>query len=95
MGPVWRPAFVFDESGGLRERILKAHPDDAEAIGKESQPVLRMVKDDVPLVGRVVNPQGQPIAGVKVAIRLIEPVLGEDLTDWLAEAQKENADVVR
>ncbi len=93
-GPAWEPAFAFDPSGEVHKRILQTHPDDSEALSKKVQPVLRVVRDDVPLVGRVVDPKGRPVAGVKVAVIAIEPVKNEDLTGWLSAAEKENADVV-
>ncbi|HEY7154923.1 MAG TPA: carboxypeptidase-like regulatory domain-containing protein, partial [Gemmataceae bacterium] len=54
---------------------------------------LRLVKDDVPIRGRVLNLEGKPVAGVRVRIAdmLSMPKKG-DLTDWLAalKARKEN-----
>jgi len=45
---------------------------------------LRLVKDDVPIQGRVLDLQGKPVAGVMVRIdpELFVPTKG-DLTDWL------------
>ena len=93
-GPVWQRAFAFDASGELARRIRKACPDDAEFVSKKRDPLLRLVKDDVPLVGRIVDTKGQPVAGVKVGVRVIERVENEDLTGWLNTAEKKDADVM-
>ncbi len=94
-GPVWKPAFAFDPSGELRSRIIQTHPRDAEAASKKIEPVLRLVKDDVPLLGRTVDPKGRPIAGVKIAVRYVQPAENEDLTAWLAVVAQKDADLVR
>ncbi len=53
---------------------------------------LRLVKDDVPIRGRILNPEGKPIAGVRVRIgdRLILSK-ESDLTRWLAELKADGA----
>ena len=93
-GPIWLPAFQFDRSGQLRQRMLDTYPEEAEAIGKELEPVLKVVKDDVPLVGRVVDSRGRPISGANVRVAAIRPVVGEDLTQWLETAKRKDATVV-
>ncbi|MGA2258791.1 MAG: M56 family metallopeptidase, partial [Thermoguttaceae bacterium] len=93
-GPVWQPAFAFEASGELARRILKAHRDDAESVSKKRDPVLRLVKDDVPLIGRIVDTHGRPVAGVKVGVTAITRVANEDLTGWLSTAEKKDADVL-
>jgi RNA polymerase sigma factor (sigma-70 family) len=50
---------------------------------------LRLVRDDVPIQGRVVDLEGKPIAGVRVhATQLIVPK-DEDLGPWLARLRTE------
>jgi RNA polymerase sigma factor (sigma-70 family) len=53
---------------------------------------LQLVKDDVPIRGRILNPEGKPIAGVRVRIgdRLILSK-ESDLTSWLAELKADGA----
>jgi RNA polymerase sigma factor (sigma-70 family) len=58
-----------------------------------AQLTLRLVKDDVPVRGRVLDLQGKPLAGVTARVRsLSEPSAG-DLSPWLAalEANKQDA----
>jgi RNA polymerase sigma factor (sigma-70 family) len=50
---------------------------------------IRLTKDDVPITGRVLNLQGQPVAGATVSIHaLCWPKKGDDLTEWLAQLKK-------
>ncbi len=54
---------------------------------------LRLVKDDVPICGRLLDLQGRPVAGVQVRIdgSLYTPEKG-DLTTWLSTLKDENRD---
>ena len=55
---------------------------------------LRLVRDDVPIDGRVLDLEGRPIAGVTVTPRDIEAATGENLDTWLAvvASAKDNKD---
>ncbi len=55
-----------------------------DAKDKPAELILRLVKDDVPIEGRILSLEGKPLAGVTVAARMLE--LG-DRKEWL-EAQK-------
>jgi RNA polymerase sigma factor (sigma-70 family) len=54
---------------------------------------LRLVKDDVPVRGRVLDLQGRPLAGVTVRVESLSTSAAGDLTPWLAalEANKQDA----
>ncbi len=55
---------------------------------KRGDATLRLVRDDVPVRGRIVDSQGQPVAGVVVRIQLIWEVKdGLDLDAILAEGE--------
>ena len=55
------------------------------------RPRLRLVRDDVPIRGRVVDPQGRPIAGATVRLRQIATVKdGVDLDAMLASGELDN-----
>jgi RNA polymerase sigma factor (sigma-70 family) len=64
---------------------------------------LRLVKDDVPIRGRVLDLEGRPVAGVRVRINDLEPLNQAqvyvpkkgDLTDWLAALKTSKKDVWR
>lgn len=60
-GTVWRPAFIFDKTGLFLEQMRKSYPKNIKDLNLRQKPVLRLVKDDVPVVGRLVDPKGQPI----------------------------------
>jgi RNA polymerase sigma factor (sigma-70 family) len=44
---------------------------------------LRLVKDDVPIHGRVLDLQGQPVAGVTVTPLKVQAAAGDSLNGWL------------
>jgi protein involved in polysaccharide export with SLBB domain/protocatechuate 3,4-dioxygenase beta subunit len=94
-GPAWLPAYAFDNSGEVLKRVLQAHPDDADALREKVKPVLSMVRDDVPLLGRVVDTKNKPVAGVKLRVEYLDPTINEDLTGWLNTVAKPDADVVK
>jgi RNA polymerase sigma factor (sigma-70 family) len=57
---------------------------------------LRLLRDDVPLRGRILNAEGKPVAGVRVSVDgVAQNATGGDLTAWLAAAQAGEGDRVR
>jgi protocatechuate 3,4-dioxygenase beta subunit len=44
---------------------------------------LRLVRDDVPINGQVLDLEGRPVPGVRIKVGDILPFKGEDLTEWL------------
>lgn len=87
-GPIWQSAYVFDQDGRFLETMKRAYPDNAKDFARKKEPALRLVRDDMPLVGRIVDPQGRPIAGVTVRVTSIQPMKNEDLTEWLRIAER-------
>jgi hypothetical protein len=55
----------------------------AGEVNPNTEATLRLVRDDVPLRGRVVTLQGRPVAGVQVHVSTLWATPGEDLTPWL------------
>ncbi len=51
-------------------------------------PIIRLVRDDVPIAGRIVDAQGRPVAGATVQPLEIETSVKNDLTDWLNADKK-------
>src|SRR5262249_16790639 len=45
-------------------------------------PTLKLVKDDVPIEGRVVDLEGKPIRGVTVRVMSVTPMVRDDLEPW-------------
>jgi RNA polymerase sigma factor (sigma-70 family) len=56
-------------------------------IRKDQEVIMRLVKDDVPINGRLLDLEGRPIAGAAVHLRHIRKMPGEDLTPWLTAMQ--------
>jgi protocatechuate 3,4-dioxygenase beta subunit len=48
---------------------------------------LRLVKD-VPINGRILDPDGRPVAGARLTVRGVSAAAGEDLAGFLAEARQ-------
>jgi hypothetical protein len=56
----------------------------AGSLGKGDELTLRLVRDDVPVRGRVLDLEGQPVAGATVEVTQLEaPASGDDLTPWV------------
>jgi RNA polymerase sigma factor (sigma-70 family) len=51
--------------------------------GEAGKLTLQLVKDDVPINGRMVDLEGKPIRGVRVRALFVMPLLGESLQPWL------------
>src|SRR5205823_11371801 len=47
---------------------------------------LRLVRDDVPITGQVIDLEGKPLAGVTLTVVRISATDGEDLGPWLKAA---------
>jgi RNA polymerase sigma factor (sigma-70 family) len=58
-----------------------------DASGPVKGLTLRLVKD-VPVSGRILDPDGKPVAGAKLAVWFVSAAKGEDLGGYLEEARK-------
>jgi hypothetical protein len=94
-GLAFERAWAFDASGKLAQRLASAQPDRAGFLAEKQEKVLRLVKDDFPLVGRIVNGKGQPVVGATVGVRELWLLHNDDLPGFLNAVQKENADYDR
>jgi RNA polymerase sigma factor (sigma-70 family) len=78
--PGWRKAKIAAAAPGLAPAWVEAGD-----LLKSGEATLRLVRDDVPIRGRVLDSQGRPVAGVVVRIRVIGAVKdGVDLDAMLA-----------
>jgi RNA polymerase sigma factor (sigma-70 family) len=57
------------------------------AGGKRDDLTLRLVEDDVPITGQIVDLQGKPVAGATLTVLQINAASQEDLDPWLEVAQ--------
>jgi RNA polymerase sigma factor (sigma-70 family) len=65
-------------------------------VDKDGAFTLRLVKDDVPVTGRIVNLEGKPVPGVTITVTGIESPPGGSLTPWLqAVKDRPNADGIK
>jgi RNA polymerase sigma factor (sigma-70 family) len=78
--PAWYRAQIAAVAPGLALTWVEAR-----SLLKGDEATLRLVRDDVPIRGRVVDPQGRPIAGVTVLLGQIGTIRdGADLDAMLA-----------
>jgi protocatechuate 3,4-dioxygenase beta subunit len=81
--PAWHEAQVAAVTPGLAMAWVEAG-----SLLKGDEATLRLVRDDVPIRGRVVDPQGRPIAGATVRLQQIGTVKdGTDLEAMLASGE--------
>jgi RNA polymerase sigma factor (sigma-70 family) len=90
--------FRFAATQGELERRAKivataegSGPDwtDAAPVAKGGEATLRLVKDDVPITGRVLDLEGQPVAGAAVQVYYLEArTEAGDLAPWIETKQK-------
>ncbi|MGH7134707.1 MAG: M56 family metallopeptidase, partial [Pirellulales bacterium] len=87
------PKFNAREHFTEPSRIVLADADGYACDWQELQPgeediALALLRDDVPLEGRVLDLEGQPIRGVRVSVERVTPA-AKDLDEWI-EAAKQN-----
>lgn len=56
--------------------------------GKKDELTLRLVKDDVPITGQILDLEGKPVPGVTLTVQQVNAALGEDLAPFLEAAAK-------
>jgi RNA polymerase sigma factor (sigma-70 family) len=55
--------------------------------GKEGELTLRLVQD-VPIRGRILDPDGKPVAGARLTVEWVSAPRGDDLAGYIAEARQ-------
>lgn len=58
-------------------------------VGDPGGIVLKLVADDVPITGRLLDLEGRPVSGVKVRVIQVDATPQGDLSRWLKAIQKE------
>jgi hypothetical protein len=61
------------------------------ADGKKDDLTLRLVKDDMPINGQIVDLEGKPVPGATLRVQQIHAAPGEDLGPWLLAAMDKKA----
>ncbi|HEX5271466.1 MAG TPA: sigma factor-like helix-turn-helix DNA-binding protein, partial [Gemmataceae bacterium] len=75
-------------TGAKLVAVAKGHGPDYSWLGEKTAAnefTLRLVKDDVPITGRVLDLEGRPIAGISVSVLFMQEV---DLKPWLADPKQ-------
>jgi RNA polymerase sigma factor (sigma-70 family) len=90
-GPRWRKAQIAAAAPGFAPAWVEAGD-----VVKRGEVALRLVRDAVPVRGRVLDSQGRPVAGVVVRIAWIREVKdGGDLDAMLASGELDENQVAR
>jgi len=98
-GMAWAPSALYETSGGMlakaRARLENTPASWRALLGnvfeKSGQP-LRLVADNEPIRGRVVDINGQPVAGTRLMLREVYATSGEDLSEWVEATKAPQAD---
>jgi len=85
LGIAWDYAAPFEVTGEMIA-ALPEHHRYAEFVTKSKMRTLKLV-DDHAVAGRIVNLEGQPIAGAKVVVNAVHANHAEGLGPWLASVQ--------
>lgn len=85
--PWWRNVVVVAVAADYGPNFV---PIDPAAGGAELN--VRVVRDDVPIQGRILDLEGRPRAGVTVTPNWLEATAGEDLTPYLRAAEANDPD---
>jgi protocatechuate 3,4-dioxygenase beta subunit len=72
------PGRVVARSKGLA-------PDWGDVPAAGGELTLRLVRDDVPVEGRILDLEGKPVAGATVRVERVSRPAGGDLSDWLVQ----------
>ncbi len=60
--------------------------------GKSDDLTITLVKDDVPIVGQIIDLEGRPVPGATLRVMQINAAPGEDLGPWLAAVEGQKGD---
>jgi len=88
------PVGADGHSGGVLMASVKGYGPGGTYLSKAEDAqdaTVQLVRDDVPVEGRVVDLEGKPIAGVSVEVVRLIAHRKEDLGAWLEQVRKEKA----
>ncbi|QDV51796.1 M56 family metallopeptidase [Gimesia fumaroli] len=103
-GPAMKAAYDCETSGKLRKALLERNSNShapatmLEQLRKRilgGKSTFQLVADDLPLTGRIVNIDGQPVAGAKLQVAKLIGGVDERLDGWEQAAQTTGTDYYR
>lgn len=83
---------VFETTGQVVARLPPLQREFYNQNYRKAEPVLRLVKDDFPIQGRVVTTEGRPVSDVRVRIDRLWYNKEGNLDSWEAASHEEKAD---
>lgn len=81
--PEWDHVTLVASKQGYGANLLPSHK-----FKEDEDPTLRLVRDDVPIQGQVVDLEGRPLVGVTVEVGGIFAAEEENLDEWLASIEQ-------
>ena len=84
-----RSSVHCETTGSLNAELTDEHREQIER--KKPGDNITLIADDVPVEGRIVNTEGQPIAGALVEVTAISEGVNGSLDEWFAAAKKPDA----
>ncbi|QDT92221.1 M56 family metallopeptidase [Gimesia algae] len=100
-GPAVESVYQFETSGEMRKTLLDKLANSHTPPGFLNQArkrihnatsTFQLVADDTPLTGRVVNIEGQPVAGASLRVTQLNSTETGSLDEWEKAAEKSGAD---
>lgn len=92
-GLAMKSAHECDSNGALREKLQQTGAVDRAMRRLLNMPaVFQLVRDDQPLVGRVIDIEGHPVAGATIRVSQISNLTNNSLKEWQQAAAAPNAD---
>jgi protocatechuate 3,4-dioxygenase beta subunit/5-hydroxyisourate hydrolase-like protein (transthyretin family) len=93
LGLGWSHVAANDASGKIREAVWsKSRQQTPELREKLTDSTIRLVADDVPIEGRIVDLEGQPIPGTVVRVVELHANRANNLDAWQKVAENRRAD---
>ena len=82
----------FETTGEAQKQMPLAGLDYLRRRIGDHRPILKLVKDDVPITGRVIDAEGQPVAGAKLGVSELLLNQNESLDAWERATKQPKAD---
>ena len=86
-------SMAFETTGAFAERMKDVAPRQKRVLAENR--TLKLVSDDVSVMGRIVDLEGQPVAGASIKLLQLRAALGDDMQQFVKalESAREARDV--